>query len=119
MKAIKFDSVTKTFPDGTVAVNQLTLEIEHGETVVLIGPSGCGKTTTLRLVAGLENPTEGSIWLGQSNLAQVPPDDRKVAMMFQSDALYPHMSVRGNLSFGLKARKGFWSKVFGSTKTCI
>ena len=114
MNAIKFDSVTKKFPDGTVAVDQLTLEIESGETMVLLGPSGCGKTTTLRLIAGLENPTTGSIWLGQDEVTRMAPADRNVAMMFQSDALYPHMTVRGNLSFGLRVKKGLLRRVFDS-----
>ena len=114
MKAIEFDSVTKKFPNGSVAVDQLTLGIEQGETMVLIGPSGCGKTTMLRLLAGLEQPTAGSIWLDQRDVTRVAPADRNVAMMFQSDALYPHMSVRGNLSFGKKLKRGFWNRVFGS-----
>ena len=115
MDTIRFDSVAKVFPDGTVALRNLAFEIKPGDTMVLIGPSGCGKTTTLRLIAGLDHPTSGAIWLGQQDLAQIAPDDRKVAMMFQSDALYPHMSVRGNLSFGLKARQGSWAQVFGRT----
>ncbi|QEG20316.1 ABC transporter ATP-binding protein [Mariniblastus fucicola] len=114
MKAIEFDSVTKTFPDGTVAVDKLSLGVENGETMALIGPSGCGKTTTLRLLAGLEDPTAGSIWLGESDVTRVAPANRNVAMMFQSDALYSHMSVRGNLSFGLKNRRRFWSRAFRS-----
>jgi len=76
--------------------------------MVLIGPSGCGKTTTLRLLAGLDHPTAGSIWLNQSNVTQVRPGDRHVAMMFQSDALFQHMTVRGNLSFGLGGKRSFW-----------
>lgn len=119
MKAIEFDSVTKAFPDGTIAVDQLTFGIDEGETMVLIGPSGCGKTTTLRLLAGLDHPTEGSIWLGQSNVTQVTPADRNVAMMFQSDALYPHMSVRANLSFGLRVKKGIWNRAFGKKATSV
>ncbi len=114
MNAIKFDSVTKKFPDGTVAVEQLTLGIENGETVVLIGPSGCGKTTTLRLLAGLEFPTAGSLWLGQNDVTRLTPVDRNVAMMFQGDALYPHMTVRGNLSFGLKAKRRLLKRVLNS-----
>ena len=110
--AIEFDSVTKTFPDGTVAVEQLKFGIGSDETMVLIGPSGCGKTTTLRLLAGLEHPTAGSIWLDQSDVTRVAPADRNVAMLFQSDALYPHMSVRDNLSFGLKVKTGIWNRAF-------
>ena len=114
MRAIEFDSVTKKFPDGSVAVDQLTLGIENGETMVLIGPSGCGKTTTLRLLAGLEQPTAGSIWLDDRDVSRIAPVDRNVAMMFQSDALYPHLSVRGNLSFGSKHKRGFLKRVFSS-----
>jgi ABC-type sugar transport system ATPase subunit len=117
MNAIKFDSVTKKFPDRTVAVEQLTLGIENGETVVLIGPSGCGKTTTLRLLAGLETPTAGTVWIGQNEVTRMAPADRNVAMMFQSDALYPHMTVRGNLSFGLKAKTGILRRVLNSKST--
>ena len=114
MKAIEFDSVTKKFPDGSVAVDQLSLGIEQGETMVLIGPSGCGKTTTLRLLAGLEQPTAGSIWLDQREVTRMAPGDRNVAMMFQSDALYTHLTVRGNLSFGRRFKRGFWNRAFGS-----
>jgi len=114
MNAIEFDSVTKKFPNGSVAVDQLTLGIEQGETMVLIGPSGCGKTTTLRLLAGLELPTAGSIWLDGREVTRVAPADRNVAMMFQSDALYPHMSVRDNLSFGRKHKRGLLKRVFNS-----
>lgn len=112
MKSIEFDSVTKAFPNGTVAVDQLTLGIEQEETMALIGPSGCGKTTTLRLLAGLEHPTAGSIWLQQREVTQAAPAERNVAMMFQSDALYPHMSVRGNLSFGRNHKRGIWNRAF-------
>ena len=114
MNAIEFDSVTKKFPDGSVAVDQLTLGIEQGETMVLIGPSGCGKTTALRLLAGLEQPTAGSICLDQREVTRVAPADRNVAMMFQSDALYPHMSVRDNLSFGRKHKRGLLKRAFNS-----
>ena len=114
MKAIEFDSVTKKFPGGSVAVDQLSLGVEQGETMVLIGPSGCGKTTTLRLLAGLEQPTAGSIWLDQREVTRMAPGDRNVAMMFQSDALYTHLTVRGNLSFGRSHKRGFWNRAFGS-----
>jgi ABC-type sugar transport system ATPase subunit len=83
--------------------------------MALIGPSGCGKTTTLRLLAGLEEPTAGTIRLGQNDITTVAPVERNIAMMFQSDALYPQMSVRGNLSFGLSVRKGVWNRLFGSS----
>jgi len=119
MKAVEFDSVTKKFPDGSVAVDQLTLGIEAGETMVLIGPSGCGKTTTLRLLAGLEQPTAGSIWLDERDVTRVAPADRNVAMMFQSDALYPHMSVRGNLSFGRKHKRGLLRRAFSSKSSDV
>ena len=113
MNAIEFDSVTKTFPGGSVAVNNLSFEVGEGETVALVGPSGSGKTTTLRLLAGLDRPTDGSIRLGGRNVTSLPPAERNIALLFQSDALYPHMSVRNNLSFGLKSRRSFFERIPG------
>jgi len=86
-------------------VNELDLKVEDKEFLVLLGPSGCGKTTTLRLLAGLEEPTEGRIYIGERVVNDVPPKDRDIAMVFQSYALYPHMSVYDNMAFGLKLRK--------------
>jgi putrescine transport system ATP-binding protein len=98
---IRFDNVTKRFGDA-VAVDHLSLDIFEGEFFCLLGPSGCGKTTLMRMLAGFETPSEGSISLGGQNLAGVPPYRRPVNMMFQSYALFPHMSVEKNIAFGLK-----------------
>jgi len=100
---VVWDQVTKKFGQ-VIAVDNLTLAAEDGEFLVLVGPSGCGKTTALRLVAGLEEPTAGLIWIGDRVVNDLPPRDRDVAMVFQSYALYPHMSVYDNMAFGLKLR---------------
>jgi multiple sugar transport system ATP-binding protein len=104
MATVTFDHVTKRFGD-VVAVHDLNLEIRDGEFMVLVGPSGCGKTTSLRMIAGLEEITEGTLKIGDRVVNDVPPKDRDIAMVFQSYALYPHMSVYDNLAFGLKLRK--------------
>jgi multiple sugar transport system ATP-binding protein len=101
MAKIGYDHVTKRF-DGTVAVDDLTLEIAQGELLVLVGPSGCGKSTALRMLAGLEDVTEGRILIGERVVNNVSPASRDVAMVFQSYALYPHMTVYDNLAFGLR-----------------
>ncbi|MBM1173680.1 ABC transporter ATP-binding protein [Microvirga arabica] len=98
---IRFENVTKRFGEST-AVDHLSLDIFEGEFFCLLGPSGCGKTTLMRMLAGFESPTEGTITLGDQNLAGVPPYRRPVNMMFQSYALFPHMSVEKNIAFGLK-----------------
>jgi multiple sugar transport system ATP-binding protein len=103
--AVSFNDVTKVYPDGTRAVSGLDLGSEDGEFIVLVGPSGCGKTTALRMVAGLEEITEGEIKIGERVVNHVPPRDRDIAMVFQSYALYPHLTVRQNIAFGLKLRK--------------
>ncbi len=105
MAAIELEAVTKRFPDGTVAVNELSLDVEDGEFMILVGPSGCGKTTALRMVAGLEDVTDGQIRIGGQVVNDMEPGDRDVAMVFQSYALYPHMSVRDNIAFPLKMQK--------------
>jgi multiple sugar transport system ATP-binding protein len=105
MANISFDEVTKRFPDGTVAVDALTLEIDDGEFIVLVGPSGSGKSTALRMVAGLEQITEGTISIGGRVVNDLTPKERDMAMVFQNYALYPNMSVYGNMEFGLKLRK--------------
>jgi multiple sugar transport system ATP-binding protein len=102
---IVLDSVTKRFPDGTTAVQSLNLEIGDGELLVLVGPSGCGKTTALRMVAGLEDVTSGSIFIDDREVNDVEPRHRDIAMVFQSYALYPHLSVYDNMAFSLKYRK--------------
>jgi multiple sugar transport system ATP-binding protein len=101
---VAFKGVHKLF-GPVVAVRDLNLEIRSGEFLVLVGPSGCGKTTTLRMLAGLERPTYGTIEIGGRVVNRVPPKDRNIALVFQSYALYPHMTVRGNLAFGMKARR--------------
>jgi multiple sugar transport system ATP-binding protein len=100
------EGITKQFPDGTTAVRSLDLSIADGELMVLVGPSGCGKTTALRLVAGLEEVTEGTIFIGDRPVNDVEPRDRDIAMVFQSYALYPHLTVRQNMAFSLKYRRG-------------
>jgi multiple sugar transport system ATP-binding protein len=104
MATVTFDHVYKKYGDVT-AVSDLNLEIGDGEFMVLVGPSGCGKTTSLRMIAGLEEISEGQLRIGDKVVNDVAPKDRDIAMVFQSYALYPHMSVRDNLAFGLKLRK--------------
>src|ERR671926_2019083 len=105
MARIRFDGVSKVYGDGTLAVQSLDLEIGEGEFVVLVGPSGCGKTTALRMVAGLEEITDGEILIGDRVVNDLPPRDRDIAMVFQTYALYPHKTVYDNLAFGLRMRK--------------
>ncbi len=102
MAGISFNGVTKVFDDGTLAVDHLDLEIADGEFLVLVGPSGCGKTTSLRMVAGLEDPTSGEIRIGDRLVNDVPSRHRDIAMVFQNYALYPHMTVSDNLTFPLR-----------------
>ncbi len=104
MATVTFENVNKVFGDFH-AVRDLNLEIGDGEFMVLVGPSGCGKTTSLRMIAGLEEISEGTLKIGDRVVNDVPPKDRDIAMVFQSYALYPHMTVRDNLAFGLKLRK--------------
>jgi multiple sugar transport system ATP-binding protein len=105
MAAVVISHLTKTFPGGVRAVEDLCLEVGDHELLALMGPSGCGKTTTLRLLAGLEQPTAGQMVIAGRAAERLPPRDRDVAMVFQQGALYPHLSVRGNLGFGLKIRR--------------
>jgi multiple sugar transport system ATP-binding protein len=105
LAGVTFDRVSKVYPDGTRAVSDLEIEIEDGEFMVLVGPSGCGKTTALRMVAGLEDISEGVVKIGDRVVNHVPPRDRDIAMVFQSYALYPHLSVYDNIAFGLKLRR--------------
>ena len=103
---VRFEHVCKTYAAGQApAVDDFSLEVEPGEFLVLVGPSGCGKSTTLRMVAGLELPTEGVIRIGERDVTWLPPKDRDIAMVFQNYALYPHMTVRENMSFALKLRR--------------
>ena len=107
MAGVRFEDLSKTYPargggNPVEVIRQLNLTIQNGEFLVLVGPSGCGKSTLLRLLAGLDTPTSGEIRIGSRPISGVPPARRNVAMVFQSYALYPHLSVRDNLSFGLR-----------------
>jgi multiple sugar transport system ATP-binding protein len=102
---IAIDDVSKVYGDGTTAVSDLTLDVGDGEFIVLVGPSGCGKTTALRMVAGLETISQGTIRIGEQVVNGVPPKERDIAMVFQNYALYPHMTVYDNMAFGLQLRK--------------
>jgi multiple sugar transport system ATP-binding protein len=104
MAAISLQQVHKVYPNGHVAARDLSLDIADGELLVLVGPSGSGKSTVLRLIAGLEAPTAGRICIGDADVTAVPPQQRDLAMVFQTYALYPHKSVRENLAFGLRVR---------------
>jgi multiple sugar transport system ATP-binding protein len=106
MAGVVLDDLTKRYDGGgALAVNKLNLDIKDGEFICLVGPSGCGKTTALRMIAGLEDITSGEIRIGDRVVNNLPPRDRDIAMVFQSYALYPHMSVRDNMAFGLQLRK--------------
>src|SRR6187401_1623312 len=105
MAEITLEHVRKVFADGTEAVQEFDLEIPDGSFMVLVGPSGCGKTTVLRMVAGLEDMTDGTIRIGDRVVNDVPPGDRDVAMVFQNYALYPHMTVYENMALSLKIHK--------------
>jgi multiple sugar transport system ATP-binding protein len=105
MAGIVMEEVSKVYADGTTAVSDLSLDIKDEEFIVLVGPSGCGKTTALRMVAGLESISHGTIAIGDRVVNTVPPKERDIAMVFQNYALYPHMSVFDNMAFGLKLRK--------------
>jgi multiple sugar transport system ATP-binding protein len=104
MAQITLDNITKRYPDGFEAVRDMSLEIEDGEFVILVGPSGCGKSTALRMIAGLEDITEGELRIGEAVVNEKAPKDRDIAMVFQNYALYPHMTVRENMGFALKLR---------------
>ena len=105
MAEVELKEVRKTYPNGAEAIFGVDMKIEDGELIVFVGPSGCGKSTLLRMVAGLESVTSGEILIGDKVINDVSPSQRDVAMVFQNYALYPHMSVRGNMSYGLKNRK--------------
>ena len=104
MAQITLDNITKRYPDGFEAVKDMCLEIEDGEFVILVGPSGCGKSTALRMIAGLEDITDGELRIGDNVVNDKAPKDRDIAMVFQNYALYPHMTVRDNMGFALKLR---------------
>src|SRR5215213_656943 len=104
-QAIRFVDVSKQFEGGVTAVKNLDLEIRDGELLVLLGPSGCGKTTTLNMLAGLETPSTGQLFFNDREMNKVPPEERDIAMVFQSVALYPHLNVRDNIGLALKTRR--------------
>src|ERR1043165_4336037 len=105
MASVSFEQVTKLFGDGTRAVDRLDLQIADGEFMVFVGPSGCGKTTALRMAAGLEDISRGVVRIGERVVNDLSPKSRDIAMVFQSYALYPHLSVRDNIGFPLKIAK--------------
>src|SRR4051794_5014223 len=105
MAEIVLEDVTKEFPGGVRAVDGVSLTIGEGEFMVLVGPSGCGKTTLLRAIGGLEKVTGGRILIGERDVTRLPPGDRDLAMVFQNYALYPHMTVRPKLGYGLRGGK--------------
>src|SRR5205809_5459952 len=102
MAEIEFVDVVKRYPDGFEAVKHMDLDITDGEFVILVGPSGCGKSTALRMIAGLEDITEGELYIGDEVVNDRTPKDRDIAMVFQNYALYPHMTVRDNMGFALR-----------------
>jgi multiple sugar transport system ATP-binding protein len=104
MASIKLENVSKLYPNGVAAVRSISLDIRDGEFMILLGPSGCGKSTTLRMIAGLEAVSSGNIYIGNERVNDVDPADRNIAIVFQNYALYPHMTVADNLSFGLRLR---------------
>ncbi len=121
MADVVLRGVSRVFPDGTVAVNGIDLSIPDGQFMVLVGPSGCGKSTTLRMIAGLDQVTDGEISIGSRVVNRLMPKDRDIAMVFQNYALYPHMTVRQNLAFALKLRQGgplkrLVQRIFSPTK---
>ena len=105
MANLSLRNIKKVYPNGFVAVKDFNLEIEDKECIIFVGPSGCGKSTTLRMIAGLEEITEGELYIGDKLVNDVEPKDRDIAMVFQNYALYPHMSVYDNMAFGLRLRK--------------
>src|SRR3954449_11365252 len=105
MAEITLRGVTKRYPDGTEAVKKMNLDIEDGEFMILVGPSGCGKSTALRMIAGLEDISDGDLIIGGERVNDLAPRERDIAMVFQNYALYPHMTVRQNMGFALKLSK--------------
>ena len=102
MAEIQFKEITKRYPDGFEAVKDMDLGIRDGEFMILVGPSGCGKSTALRMIAGLEDISDGELLIGGERVNDLPPRDRDIAMVFQNYALYPHMTVRENMGFALE-----------------
>src|ERR1700712_5615386 len=102
MASIALTHISKRYPGGVAAVDDLTLDIADGELLILVGPSGCGKSTALRMIAGLEEITDGTLSIDGEEVNDLPPKDRDIAMVFQSYALYPHMTVRENMAFSMR-----------------
>ncbi|MGA1122378.1 MAG: ABC transporter ATP-binding protein, partial [Ilumatobacteraceae bacterium] len=111
MAEVRFEHVDKVFDNGVKAVSDMTLDIRDGEFLVLVGPSGCGKTTALRMVAGLEAISSGTVSIGEKIVNDLTSKDRDIAMVFQNYALYPHLSVADNIAFGLRLRKESKEKI--------
>ena len=105
MSSVTLKGIFKRYAGGVTAVSDFTLDIEDKEFIILVGPSGCGKSTTLRMIAGLEEITEGELYIDDTLVNDIAPKDRDIAMVFQNYALYPHMTVFNNMAFGLKLRK--------------
>ena len=105
MAGLKFNHIYKKYPGGVTAVKDFCLDVKDKEFIIFVGPSGCGKSTTLRMIAGLEEITEGELYIGDKLMNDIAPKDRDIAMVFQNYALYPHMSVYDNMAFALKLRK--------------
>ena len=105
MASLSLKNITKTYSGGFTAVKDFNLDIEDKEFIIFVGPSGCGKTTTLRMIAGLEEITDGELYIGDKLMNDIAPKDRDIAMVFQNYALYPHMTGYENMAFGLKLRK--------------
>ena len=105
MATITYDHIEKTYPDGTSAIPDFSLQIADGEFMVFVGPSGCGKSTALRMTAGLEDITGGTLYMGDQVVNALPPQERDIAMVFQDYALYPHMTVAENMGFALRMMK--------------
>src|SRR5215212_6896574 len=118
-QAIRFVDVSKQFEGGVTAVKNLDLEIRDGELLVLLGPSGCGKTTTLNMLAGLETPSTGQLFFNDREMNKVPPEERDIAMVFQSVALYPHLNVRDNIGLALKTRRVPRQEIAGRTAEVV
>ena len=105
MASVSLREIYKKYPGGVIAVSDFNIEIKDKEFIILVGPSGCGKSTTLRMIAGLEEISEGELYIGDRLVNDIAPKDRDIAMVFQNYALYPHMTVFENMAFGLKLRK--------------
>jgi len=119
MAAVTLKGVRKVYSNGHVGVERADLSVGDGELMVLVGPSGCGKSTLLRLIAGLEEASDGAIVIGDRDVTHLEPRDRDIAMVFQSYALYPHMTVEENLGFGLKLRGMPEAEIHGFRFSCF